>query len=72
MVVDELSLDFVVHVVKRIESALEITSELGARIDHSLHDLVAVILGDTGAEREILEVTADTDSSALDQGSLLG
>ena len=71
MVLDELLLDFLVHAVEGVELAFEVTGELVASGNNLGHDLVTLLVGDAGSEREGLQVTSDTDTGRLDEGGLV-
>ena len=70
VIIDELLLDISGHAVERIELTLEVTSELVAGGNNLGHDLVTLLVGDAGSEREGLQVTSDTDTGGLDEGGL--
>ena len=70
MIIDELLLNFWGHAVERVELTLEVTSELVAGSNNLGHDLVTLLVGDAGSEREGLQVTSDTDTGGLDEGGV--
>ena len=70
VIIDELLLDIWGHAVERVELTLEVTSELVAGGNNLGHDLVTLLVGDAGSEREGLQVTSDTDTGGLDEGGL--
>ena len=67
MVIDELSLDLLGHIVKRVEGSLKITFKSGASLNDSLHNLVALLVADTGSKRESSDISSNSDSSRLDE-----
>lgn len=71
VVSDELLLSLWGHAVKRVELASEVTVELVAGLDDLTHDLVALLVGDTRAERVVSKVAADTDTGGLDESGTL-
>ena len=73
MVSDELFVGGLIHALKRVEGTSEVIGERLASLDDSVHDIVSLLIGDTGTKREALEVSADSDTSGLDhRGVLLG
>ena len=70
MIIDELLLNIWGHAVESVELTLKVTSELLAGSNNLGHDLVTLLVGDAGSEREGLQVTSDTDTGGLDEGSL--
>ena len=71
MISDELLTSGLVHAEKRVELASEVAFESLAGGGNSLHDLITLLVGDAGAERIVSEVTADTNTGRVDEGSLL-
>ena len=71
VIIDELLLDIWGHAVESVELTLEVTSELVAGGNNLGHDLVTLLVGDAGSEREGLQVTSDTDTGGLDEGGLV-
>ena len=70
VVIDELALHLLGHTVKGVESSSEVTLEPAAGLNDSLHDFIALHVGDSWPEREIRQVAADTDPGRFDHGSL--
>ena len=70
MIIDELLLNIWGHAVESVELTLKVTSELRAGSNNLGHDLVTLLVGDAGSEREGLQVTSDTDTGGLDEGGL--
>ena len=68
MIIDELLLNIWGHAVESVELTLKVTSELRAGSNNLGHDLVTLLVGDAGSEREGLQVTSDTDTGGLDEG----
>ena len=71
VVIDELLLDLGGHAVEGVELAGEVTLELVASGDNLGHDLITLLVRDTGSERECCEVASDTDTGRLDEGGLV-
>ena len=62
VVLDELVLSFLVHALEGVEGTLEVAFE-GVESGHDLvHNLEALLLCEGGAQREVSEVSANTDS----------
>ena len=61
VVSNKLLLCSLIHSFKGVECASQVTGEVIASINDMLHDLVALIISDTGAKREVSEVPADAD-----------
>ena len=70
VIVDELGLDLFGHTVKGVEGTLKIAFKGGASLNNSLHDLVALLVGDTGAERVSSNIPSDSNSGRLDESGL--
>jgi len=68
---DQLVLSVSIHAVERVEVTSEVTLEGVAGGGDLRHDLVTLLVGDTGAKRVVCEVTADADTGGVDKGSLL-
>lgn len=66
MVIDELLLGGRIHAIEWIECSGEITVEVAAGRDDLVHDFVTLLVGDAGSERNIGQVSADTNTSGLD------
>ena len=71
VVVNQLLLLLRSHRAKRIISSLKVTLESGQGGSDELLDFVTLFLGDSGTERELGQVSADTDTGALDHLSIL-
>ena len=71
MIVNELLSDGLIHALNWVELSLEVSLELAASLDNSLHDLVSLLLGDSWSEWELGEVTSYTDTGGEDHGSLV-
>ena len=71
MIGDELLLSSLLHAVEGVELALEVTSEGAAGLNDLLHDLITLLVGDTGAERVAIKVTADTNTGRSDESGTL-
>ena len=71
MVGDQLVLHVLLHAIERVESALEVPFEATASLDDGLHDLVALVVGDSRAEREPGKIPANSDSRRFDHRGLL-
>jgi len=67
---DELVLDGSIHTFKRVEGTSKVALEGSAGSSDLLHDLVTLLVGDAGTERETFKVTANTDASGVDEGGL--
>ena len=65
---NKLLLRGLIHTIKRVECASKVTSEVIASCNDMLHDLVALIICDTRAKREVRKVPANTDPGRLDHG----
>lgn len=70
VIVDELLSLGVREGLEGVELAGEVTLELVASLNNLAHDVVTLLVGDAGAERELSEVTANSDTGGLDEGSL--
>jgi len=70
VIVNELLLCLLIHAIKRVESSLEVTCEATAGFYDSLHDVVALTVGDSWSQWEASNVASDSDPRRLDQGSL--
>jgi len=71
VVLDELGLSLLVHALEGVELALEVTLEGLERLDDLVHDVESLLLGESGAEGEVSEVSAHSDSRGHDHGSLV-
>ena len=71
MVSNELVLVGLRHGVESVELSGEVSLELVAGSDDGVHDLVALLVSDSWSEREIGEVTADSDTGGFDESGLL-
>ena len=61
VVSNKLLLCSLIHSFKGVEGTSQVTGEVITSINDMLHDLVALIISDTGAKREVREVPADAD-----------
>jgi len=71
VVFDKLLLSILVHAGQRVVSSLELTFERLESLNGSLFNSVTLFFGDTGAERVVSKVTADTDTSRFDHLGLI-
>ena len=71
VVIDELLLGSVIHAIEGVELTGEVAFEGLGSLNDLGHDLIALLLGDTGAKREVSKVTADADTSRDDHGAVL-
>jgi len=72
VIIDELLLGGGVHAFKRVELSSKVTFESVASFDNLVHNFVTLLVGDTWSEREVGQVSANSDTSGLDHGSTLG
>jgi len=70
VIVNELLLGGGIHAVERVEGTGEVTIELVASLDDLVHDLHALLVGDSWSEGELSQVTANSDTGGLDEGTL--
>ena len=70
MIIDELLSLGVTEGLEGVELAGEVTLELVASLNNLGHDGVALLVGDSRSESELSEVTANSDTGGLDEGSL--
>jgi hypothetical protein len=71
VVLDELGLSLLVHALEGVEGTLEIALEGLESWNNLVHDLESLLLGKSGAKREVSEVTADSDSGRNDHSGIL-
>ncbi len=62
VVLNELGLSLLVHALEGVEGTLEVALEGLESGDDLVHDLESLLLGESGAKREVLKVTANSDS----------
>ena len=63
VVFDKLLLRSLIHSLKSVESASQVAGKIIASCNDELHNLVALIISDARAKREVCEVPADADPS---------
>jgi len=68
---DKLVYGLKFHALKRVEGTLEVTLKIAESLDDGVHDSESLLLGEGGAEGEVGEVSADSDSRGHDHGSVL-
>ena len=62
MIVDKLLLLLWSHGPKRVEGSSKFALERVASLDNSLLDLISLLSGDGWAERELCQISADSDA----------
>ena len=71
VVSNELVLSILIHTLERIELACEVSLESLKSLSNGGHNLKSLSLGKSGTKREVGEVSANSDSSGDDHGSLI-
>lgn len=71
VVLNELGLSLLVHALEGVEGTLEVALEGLESGDDLVHDLKSLLLGESGTKREVLKVTADSDSCRHDHSGVL-
>lgn len=71
VIINQLLLSVMIHALEWVERTLQVTFEGVAGLDNVVHNLKALLLSDTRAERESSEVAADTDPGRQDHGLAL-
>ena len=73
MISNQLVLSSLVHPLQRVEGALKISSKgvASASLDHLLHDVVSLLLGDARPQGVALQVTTNSNAGGYDHVSLV-
>ena len=67
---NQLILNGLVHALKRVEGTLEVTGQGVESLNDCVHDIESLLLGKSGSEGEVSEVSADSDSCGNDHGGI--
>jgi hypothetical protein len=71
VVLNEFVLSLLIHALKGVEGTLEVTLKCLDSLNNFVHDVESLLLCESGAEREVSEVTADSDSCRNDHSGIL-
>ena len=68
---NQLLLGGLVHTVKCVELAFQITCKGSTGLDYPIHYFITLLVGNTRSKRVVSKVSSDTDASRLDQSCSL-
>ena len=65
MISNQLVLSSLVHPLQRVEGALQISCKGVASLNHLLHDVVSLLLGDARPQGVALQVTTNSNAGGI-------